>query len=91
MNTYAAKDKKYIAIAKAATIKRFGPSGSLKKKNSILEQMMAAAPNISNEIFFDLKYIFAVLSGIGQSTLKSKATKNTLHFKVFPHIYLGVR
>ena len=61
LNTYAAKDKKYTAIAKAATIKRFGPSGSLKKKNSILEQMMAVAPNMINEIFFDLKYIFAIL------------------------------
>ena len=61
LNTYAAKDKKYTAIARAATIKRFGPSGSLKKKNSILEQMMAVAPNISNEIFFDWKYIIAIL------------------------------
>jgi hypothetical protein len=65
LNTYAAKDKKYTAIAKAVTIKRFGPSGSLKKKNSILEQMMAVAPNSISEIFFDLKYIFAILlSGV---------------------------
>ena len=61
LNTYAAKDKRYMAIAKAVTIKRFGPSGSLKKKNSILEQMMAVAPNMINEIFFDRKYIFAIL------------------------------
>jgi hypothetical protein len=61
LNTYAATDKKYTANAKAATIKRFGPSGSLKKKNSILEQMMAVTPNMINEIFFDWKYIFAML------------------------------
>jgi hypothetical protein len=50
-----------MAMAKAATIKRFGPSGSLKKKNSILEQMTAVAPNMINEILFDLKYIFEVV------------------------------
>jgi hypothetical protein len=61
LNIYAAKDKRYTTIAKAATIKRFGPSGSLKKKNSILEQMMAVAPSSINEIFFDLKYIFAIV------------------------------
>ena len=61
LNTYAAKDKRYTTIAKAATIKRFGPSGSLKKKNSILEQMMAVTPSIINEIFFDLKCIIAIL------------------------------
>ena len=61
LKTYAAKDKKYTAIAKAATIKRFGPSGSLKKKKSILEQMMAVTPSIINEIFFDLKCIIAIL------------------------------
>ena len=61
LNTYAAKDKRYTTIAKAVTIKRFGPSGSLKKKNSILEQMMAVTPSIINEIFFDLKCIIAIL------------------------------
>lgn len=50
-----------MTSAKPATIRRFGPSGSLKKKNSILEQMMAVAANIINEIFFDLKYGFAIL------------------------------
>jgi hypothetical protein len=61
MNLYAANDKRNTAIARPATIKRLGPSGSLKKKNSILEQMTAVAPNIIKEIFFDLKYIFANL------------------------------
>ncbi len=53
-NIYAAEDKIYTASAKPATIIKFGPSGSLKKKNSILEQMMAVTANIINEIFFDL-------------------------------------
>jgi len=61
LNIYAEKDKKNITSARPATIKRFGPSGSLKKKNRILEQMMAVAANIINEIFFDLKYRFAIL------------------------------
>ena len=61
LNIYNAEDKKYTASAKPPTINRFGPSGSLKKTNSILEQMMAVAANIINEIFFDLKYRFAVL------------------------------
>jgi hypothetical protein len=61
MNIYAAKDKKYIASARPATIIRFGPSGSLKKTNSILEQMIAVTAKIINEVFFDLKYRFAML------------------------------
>ena len=61
-NTYAAYDKKYTASAKPKIIKRFGPSGSLKKKKSILEKIIAVAANMIIEIFFDLKYRFAVLS-----------------------------
>jgi hypothetical protein len=62
LNIYAAQDKKYTASARTTTIKRFGPSGSLKKKNSILEQIMAVIANIVNETSFDLKYRFAMLS-----------------------------
>jgi hypothetical protein len=61
LNIYAADDKRYTGSAKPATIRRFGPSGSLKKKNNTLEQMMAVAANIINEIFFDLKYRFGML------------------------------
>lgn len=61
-NIYAAVDKIYTASAITATIKRFGPSGSLKKKNNIREQTIAVAAKITNEIFFDLKYRFVVLS-----------------------------
>lgn len=61
LNIYAAEDKAYMANVKPATIKRFGPSGSLKKKNIILEQIMAVTANVIKEIFFDLKYRFAML------------------------------
>ncbi len=61
MNIYAAEDNRYIASAKPVTIKRLGPSGSLKKKNNILEQTMAVTAKIISEIFFDLKYRFATL------------------------------
>jgi hypothetical protein len=60
-NRYMAADKKYTASARPATIKRFGPSGSLKKKNNILEQITAVTANIISEIFFDLKYRLAML------------------------------
>lgn len=58
---YGTEDKVYTASVKPVIIKGFGPSGSLKKKNSILEQMNAVTAKISNEIFFDLKYKSAVL------------------------------
>jgi hypothetical protein len=61
LNIYAAEDKRNTASARPATTKRLGPSGSLKKKNNILEQMMAVTANIINEILFDLKYRFAML------------------------------
>lgn len=61
LNTYAAADKRYTASARTATIKRFGPSGPLKEKNSNLEQIKAVAANIINEVFFDLKYRFVML------------------------------
>lgn len=64
VNKYAAVDNKYTISARTVTIKRFGPSGSLKKKNSIRELIMAVTANIISEIFFDLKYRFAVLLSI---------------------------
>jgi hypothetical protein len=56
-----AKDKKYMTIAIATTIRRFGPSGSLKKKNSVLENKRDVIPRISNEIFFNLKRILVII------------------------------
>ncbi|WP_413667154.1 hypothetical protein ACEN9X_21865 [Mucilaginibacter sp. Mucisp86] len=60
-NIYAVQDNKYTTTAAAATIKGFGPSGSLKKKNSSLEQTIAATAKITNEVFLVLKYKFVML------------------------------
>ena len=61
LNIYTARDNKYTTRAKPATIKRFGPSGSLKNANSALEHMRAVMPKIINEVFFDWKYIFVII------------------------------
>jgi hypothetical protein len=43
-----ARDNTNNAIASTITIKRFAPSGSLKKKNSVFEQTIAVAPKMAN-------------------------------------------
>ncbi len=57
LNKYAVKDKEYIITAITVITRRFGPSGSLKKKNIVLDNTIAVMNKINNEIFFDLKYI----------------------------------
>jgi hypothetical protein len=57
LNKYTAKDRKYTIAAITVTTSKFGPSGSLKKKNIAREKIIAVIPNIINEVFFDLKYI----------------------------------
>lgn len=64
LNKYTVKDKKYTTSAITVTISKFGPSGSLKNTNIILEQTIDVMAKISNEIFFDLKYIVVIISGI---------------------------
>ena len=54
----AKEDRKYITNASAVTIKRFGPSGSFIKKNTILENTRDVMARINREIFFDMGYIF---------------------------------
>ncbi len=58
INVNTVLDKKNITVAITPTTSRFGPSGSSKKKNIVLEHKTAVMTKISNEIFFDLKYIF---------------------------------
>ena len=41
-----------------ATTNKFGPSGSLKSANSVLEHMSEVKPRIMSEYFFDAKSIF---------------------------------
>jgi hypothetical protein len=57
LNKYIVKDKKYMITAIPITTSRFGPSGSLKHKNINLESKTDVTNKISNDIFFDLKYI----------------------------------
>ena len=57
-NRYATKDKKYTIAAVTKTIKRFGPSGSLKNANITLEHTRAVIPRMISDVFFDVKYIF---------------------------------
>jgi len=64
-NKYAATDKKYTIAAVPTTTSKFGPSGSLKKKNSAREQRIDVTARISNEIFFDLKYMLVGMSRRG--------------------------
>ncbi len=61
LNKYTVKDKKYRISAITTTMSKFGPSGSLKSENSIFEHAMDVMPKISNEVFFDLKYIFVIV------------------------------
>jgi hypothetical protein len=46
---YTPNDTKYIIIAITVTTKRFGPSGSLKNANIILEQTREVMPRIRSE------------------------------------------
>jgi len=58
LSKYAVKDRKYITAAITVTISRFGPSGSLKNANMVLEHRMAETPKIISGVLFDLKFIF---------------------------------
>ena len=58
MNDHTIKDGKYRITAIPVTTRRFGPSGSLKSKNNVLEHARDVIPRISNDAFFELKYIF---------------------------------
>lgn len=57
LNRCTANDKKYMIAAITVTTRRFGPSGSSKKKNIVLEQIIDVMNKIKSGILFDLKYI----------------------------------
>jgi hypothetical protein len=46
---------------------KFGPSGSLIKKKNALEHTIDVIPKISNETFFDLKFMFVIVVEISES------------------------
>lgn len=58
LKKYVIKDRKYIIAAIPMFMSKFAPSGSLKDINSVFEHAIAVIPKISNEILFDVKYIF---------------------------------
>jgi ABC-type transporter Mla maintaining outer membrane lipid asymmetry ATPase subunit MlaF len=51
-----------MTIAVTTTTKRLGPSGSLKKKNIILEHIREVVAKISGKIFFEGECIAPVYS-----------------------------
>jgi hypothetical protein len=61
LNKNTGKDKKYMIAAITVTTNKFGPSGSLKNKNIVLEHTMEVILRISKEVFFDLKYMFIII------------------------------
>lgn len=60
LNRYTTKDKKYTITVVTITIRRFGPSGSLKNRNITLEHTIAVTNRIMSEILFDLRYIAVI-------------------------------
>lgn len=58
LNKYITKDKEYMMTAIPTTTNRFGPSGSLKDRSIAREKKRAVTNKMSNDIFFDLKYIW---------------------------------
>ena len=61
INEHTNTDAKYRTIAKTIIMSKFGPSGSLKDMNIVLEDAIAVNPRIINEAFFDVKCIFVII------------------------------
>ena len=60
MNDHTSNDEKYRITASPVTTSKFGPSGSLNRKNNVLEHMSAVIPSVSNDAFFDVKDIVVI-------------------------------
>ena len=60
MNDHTSNDEKYRITASPVTTSKFGPSGSLNRKNNVLEHMSAVIPSVSNDVFFDVKDIVVI-------------------------------
>ena len=61
MSESANVERKYTIAAATVTMSKFGPSGSLKKKNIALEDTRAVMIKIIIEVFFDLKFIPVII------------------------------
>jgi hypothetical protein len=57
MNDHTSNDEKYRITASPVTTSKFGPSGSLNRKNNVLEHTSAVIPSVSNDVFVDVKDI----------------------------------
>lgn len=57
MNLHAMNDAQYRISASTVTMRRFGPSGSLKKKNNALEHTSAVTTKRSSDARFDFNGI----------------------------------
>ena len=51
-NDHTMKEATWRSNASTVTTRRFGPSGSRKRKNNVLEQVSAVIPSSSNDVFF---------------------------------------
>ena len=60
MNDHTSNDEKYRITANPVTTSKFGPSGSLNRKNKVLEHTSAVIPSVSNDVFFDVKDIVVI-------------------------------
>ncbi len=70
-------------MANPVTIRRLGPSGSLKKKNTSLENMRDVTPKVSRWIFLDSKCIFVVTEKISAEAL-GRSENLLFHDSLFP-------
>ena len=61
MNLHAMNDAPKRISASTVTMRRFGPSGSWKKKNNVLEHTSAVITSRSNDIFFDSNSIVVII------------------------------
>jgi hypothetical protein len=61
LNEFTPKDMAKMITANTATMSRFGPSGSLISQKNNLEHAIAVIPEMSNEVFFDLKSMEVII------------------------------
>ena len=61
MNLHARNDALYRIRASTVTMRRFGPSGSRKRKNNALEHRNAVINRRSNDVFVDANGIVLII------------------------------
>ena len=65
MNLQAMYDAPYRIRASTVTMRRFGPSGSCKKKNNVLEHRNAVITRRSKDFFVDANGMVLIMRQIG--------------------------